>query len=159
MSRAFAAYVVFRYVVSESEAITTTLELDMFDVVVINGCLIDGTGAEPVRADVAIADGRVVAVGRIDGEAAKTIDAANRVVTPGFIDLHAHSDMSFLVDSLADSKLRQGVTLELVGNCGASFCAPLNDLTVGTFRSWARRADSDLQPGWSDFAGDRKSVV
>jgi N-acyl-D-amino-acid deacylase len=61
--------------------------------------------------------------------------------------------MSFLVDSLADSKLRQGVTLELVGNCGASFCAPLNDLTVGTFRSWARRADSDLQPGWSDFAG------
>ena len=125
----------------------------MFDVVVKNGSLIDGTGAGPVRADVAVVGDRVVAVGQIAGEAATVIDAAGQVVTPGFIDLHAHSDMSFLVDPLADSKLRQGVTLELVGNCGASFCAPLNDRTMETFRSWAKRADSDLQPGWSDFAG------
>lgn len=125
----------------------------MFDLVVTNGIVIDGTGTGPVRADVAVMGDRVVAVGQIAGEAARTIDAAGQVVSPGFIDLHAHSDMSFLVDPLADSKLRQGVTLELVGNCGMSFCAPLNDLTMDGFKSWARRAGTDLQPGWSDFAG------
>jgi len=125
----------------------------MFDVVVTNGSVIDGTGAGPVLADVAIAGDRVVAVGQIGGEAARTIDATGLVVSPGFIDLHAHSDMSFLVDPMADSKLRQGVTLELVGNCGMSFCAPLNDNTIKSFKSWADRADPDLKPGWNDFAG------
>jgi N-acyl-D-amino-acid deacylase len=125
----------------------------MFDVVITNGKLIDGTGAEPVLADVAITGDRVVAVGQIDGEAAKRIDAAGQVVAPGFIDLHAHSDLSFLVDPMADSKLRQGVTLELVGNCGSSFCAPLNDRTTEMFKSRASRADPDFQLGWSNFAG------
>ena len=125
----------------------------MYDVVVTGGRLIDGTGAEPVRADVAVVEDRVVAIGQIEGEAAKTIDAAGQVVAPGFIDLHAHSDMSFLVDPFADSKLRQGVTLELAGNCGASFCAPLNDRSMDAFKSWGRRTDPDLQPNWSNFAG------
>jgi N-acyl-D-amino-acid deacylase len=128
-------------------------ELSMFDVVVANGSVIDGTGAEPVWADVAIVGDRVVAVGQIEGETAKTIDAGGQVVSPGFIDLHAHSDMSFLVDPLADSKLRQGVTLELVGNCGMSFCAPLKDSMMDGFKAWANRSDPDLQPDWSDFAG------
>ena len=96
----------------------------MFDFVVKNGTVIDGTGAEPVRADVAINGDKVIAVGHLPVEAARTIDATGLVVSPGFIDLHAHSDISFLVDPLADSKLRQGVTLELLGNCGMSFCAP-----------------------------------
>ena len=125
----------------------------MFDVVVTNGTVIDGTGAGPVLADVAIAGDRVVAVGQIGSEAVRTIDATGLTVSPGFIDLHAHSDMSFLVDPMADSKLRQGVTLELVGNCGMSFCAPLNDSTIKSFKSWTDRADPDLKPDWNDFAG------
>ena len=125
----------------------------MFDIVVKNGTVIDGTGAEPIRADIAIAGDKIVAMGQVPGEASKTIDATGLVVSPGFIDLHAHSDMSFLVDPLADSKLRQGVTLELAGNCGMSFCAPLNDKTMGAFKSWAARANPDLEPSWTDFAG------
>ncbi len=125
----------------------------MYDVVVKNGRVIDGTGADSVQTDVAIVGDRIVAIGQVTGETAKTIDAAGQVVAPGFIDLHAHSDMSFLVDPLADSKLRQGVTLELVGNCGSSFCAPLNDQTTDNFKSRASRADPDYQPGWRDFAG------
>ena len=125
----------------------------MFDFVVKNGTVIDGTGAEPVRADVAINGDKVIAVGHLPVEAARTIDATGLVVSPGFIDLHAHSDISFLVDPLADSKLRQGVTLELLGNCGMSFCAPMNDKTLGSFRSWAKRSSPDLEPTWTSFAG------
>ena len=54
-----------------------------------------------------------------------TIDPGGLAVTLGFIDLHTHSDASFLYDHTAQSKVRQGVTLELEGNCGSSFCAPL----------------------------------
>ena len=45
------------------------------------------------------------------------------------------------------------MTLELVGNCGMSFCAPLNDMTMGSFRSWAARSNPDLEPSWTDIAG------
>lgn len=83
-----------------------------------------------------------MAIGEIDGEGKKIIDAAGSVITPGFIDLHAHSDLSFLIDPHADSKLRQGVTLELVGNCGMSYCAPLNDCTMETYEGWL--------PAWAE---------
>ena len=96
----------------------------MLDVVIKNGTVIDGTGAPGFRADVGVSGDTIVLVGRLDAEAANTIDASGKVVTPGFIDLHTHSDSSFLVDPLADSKLTQGVTLELFGNCGMSYCAP-----------------------------------
>ncbi len=99
----------------------------MFDLVIRNGTIIDGTGSPSFRADVAIKGDSVVVVGEVadNDETAREIDASGKVVTPGFIDLHTHSDSSFLIDPLADSKLTQGVTLELFGNCGMSFCAPL----------------------------------
>jgi N-acyl-D-amino-acid deacylase len=105
----------------------------MFDVVIKNGLVLDGTGSQGYRADIGVRGDRIVAIGEIDGEGKKIIDAAGSVITPGFIDLHAHSDLSFLIDPHADSKLRQGVTLELVGNCGMSYCAPLNDCTMETY--------------------------
>ena len=61
---------------------------------------------------------RIVAVGILEEDAAETIDASGLAVSPGFIDLHTHSDFSFLLDSAAQSKVRQGCTLELTGNCG-----------------------------------------
>jgi N-acyl-D-amino-acid deacylase len=87
--------------------------------------VIDGTGSRAVLSDVAIAGDRIVAVGKLEGPAKETIDATGLVVTPGFIDLHTHSDFQFFIDPTADSKIMDGVTLELVGNCGVSFCGPL----------------------------------
>ena len=100
----------------------------MYDLKIKNGSVFDGTGATAYRADVAAVGGEIVAIGSLEGEARKVVDAGGLAVSPGFIDLHTHSDMSFLLDSTAQSKVRQGVTLELAGNCGMSFCAPLEEI-------------------------------
>ncbi|MBV8914350.1 MAG: amidohydrolase family protein, partial [Acetobacteraceae bacterium] len=95
------------------------------DLIIRNGTVFDGTGAPPVRADVVVHEDRVVSVGP-PAEAAAEIDAAGLYVTPGFIDIHSHSDYTLLVDPRAVSALAQGVTLEVVGNCGFG-CAPIGD--------------------------------
>lgn len=92
-----------------------------FDLVVRGGDVYDGTGALPVRADVGVRDGRVAAVGDLSAaEAGRVVDAAGLAVAPGFIDIHTHSDVTLLIDPNAESKVRQGVTLEVTGNCGTS---------------------------------------
>lgn len=99
----------------------------MLDVIVAKGIVLDGTGGPAVRADVGIAEGRIVEVGNLDdATAARVIDAEGLVVSPGFIDLHTHSDGSLIVNPLAESAVRQGVTTEVVGNCGHS-AAPVRD--------------------------------
>ena len=97
----------------------------MYDVVIVNGLIYDGSGTNPYVADIAVSNGVVVSIGKIEGESLNTIDASGLSVAPGFIDLHTHSDLSFLIDPLADSKLRQGCTFELIGNCGRSDGGPL----------------------------------
>jgi len=96
------------------------------DLVIRGGTVIDGTGTERVRADVAIAGGRVVAVGVVGPTEGPEIDAAGCYVTPGFIDIHSHSDFTLLVDPRAVSAIRQGLTLEAIGNCGHG-CFPIHD--------------------------------
>ncbi|MDA1280809.1 MAG: D-aminoacylase [Chloroflexi bacterium] len=125
----------------------------MFDLVIKNGTVIDGTGSAGFKADVAIRGDRVVSVGEISDGAVREIDASGKVVTPGFIDLHTHSDNSFLVDPYADSKLTQGVTLELMGNCGMSYCAPLNENTVEGFKDRTAKYDPAFKPTWTDMDG------
>jgi len=96
-----------------------------YDIVIKGGYVIDGTGNPWFRADIGILNGRIVKVGRINGESAeKAIDADKLFVTPGFIDIHTHSDITLLVNPKADSKIRQGVTTDVVGNCGIS-AAPI----------------------------------
>ena len=90
----------------------------MYDLLVKNGRILDGTGGASYFANVAVVGTDIVAIGQLDGESSKTIDAQGLAVSPGFIDLHTHSDKSFLLDPTAQSKVRQGVTLELTGNCG-----------------------------------------
>ena len=91
----------------------------MYDILIRNGMVLDGSGAAPERMDVAVKDGAVVTVAPdVAGEAEKVIDATGRYVTPGFIDPHTHSDFSLMVEPDGDSKLRQGITTEVVGNCG-----------------------------------------
>jgi len=93
----------------------------MFDVLIRNGRVVDGTGAPWFWADVAIENGRIAAMGRLGrARASRVIDAHGLPVTPGFIDIHSHSDTTLLVDGRAVSKLLQGVTTEVNGNCGSA---------------------------------------
>ena len=103
------------------------------DIAIVNGIVIDGTGAAGVRADVGITDDRIVAVGELAEAAGTTIDAAGRVVAPGFIDAHAHSDFALLRDPLNSEKVMQGVTTNIIGNCALS-PAPVNTAAT-TLRS------------------------
>jgi N-acyl-D-aspartate/D-glutamate deacylase len=87
-----------------------------YDLLLVNGRIVDGTGNPWFRGDVAIKGDRIVAVGRMShSAAARTIDARDLVVAPGFIDMHSHSDYLLLEDGLAQSKIRQGVTTEVLG--------------------------------------------
>ncbi len=96
----------------------------MYDVIIRNGSVIDGTGAARRAADVAIDDGRVVTVGRVDGEAAQTIDATGKLVTPGFIDIHTHYDAQAHWDTTLSPSPLHGITTVIAGNCGFTI-APL----------------------------------
>jgi N-acyl-D-aspartate/D-glutamate deacylase len=98
----------------------------MTDLVIRNGTIVDGTGGDPYRGDVAIEAGRIVGVGEVPSVDCSEIDAAGLHVAPGFIDVHSHSDYTLLVDPRAASAIHQGVTLEVVGNCGFG-CFPIRD--------------------------------
>jgi len=99
------------------------------DLVIRNGTVFDGSGSDPVAADVAISGGRIAACGRIAPSDCPEIDASGLYVAPGFIDIHSHSDYTLLADPRAVSALHQGVTLEVVGNCGHG-CFPIGDPTL-----------------------------
>jgi N-acyl-D-amino-acid deacylase len=102
------------------------------DLVIANGLVVDGTGAPGYRADVGLEDGRIAAIGDLAAASAdQRLDATDRIVCPGFIDMHAHSDLTLLINPTGDSKVQQGVTTELNGNCGFS-PAPLTDESADT---------------------------
>ena len=90
----------------------------MLDLVLRNGGLVDGTGNPWFFGDVGIKDGTIVEVGRVNQRGRETIDAGGQVISPGFIDGHCHSDLMVLDDPRSEIKLQQGVTTEVVGNCG-----------------------------------------
>lgn len=97
----------------------------MHDLLIRGARVVDGTGRPGFTADLAIADGRIAEIGRVPvGRARRTIEADGLVATPGFIDIHSHSDYHLLLVPQADSSLRQGVTTEIGGNCGYS-AAPI----------------------------------
>src|SRR5437899_5274214 len=97
---------------------TVRATMPEFDLHIRNGSVIDGSGTLACRADVAVRDGRVGAVGAIEGEAAREIDATGLTGAPGFIDVHAHDDDAVMSTSM-DFTLMHGVTTDIVGNCGA----------------------------------------
>ncbi len=93
----------------------------MYDLIVTNGRIVDGSGGLPYPGEIAIEGSHIVAMGEVGaGEGNQTIDASGYVIAPGFIDIHSHTDLSLLIDPMAQSKLRQGVTTEIGGNCGSS---------------------------------------
>ncbi len=99
----------------------------MFDLILANGLIVDGSGAEPRRGDVAVMGEIVVDTGDLaNAESRMRIDATGKIVCPGFIDSHSHGDAYMLIEPSAPSKAFQGVTTDVVGNCGAS-AAPITD--------------------------------
>lgn len=116
------------------------------DIVIREGSILDGTGAAPFVADIAVEDGKIAAVGRVAARAAVEIDAKGLAVAPGFIDIHSHSDYTLLVDPRAKSSIFQGVTLEVVGNCGHG-CFPLRDPVLA--RAAIYGISKDVPLSWS----------
>lgn len=125
---------------------------ELFDTLIHGGWVIDGTGNPRRPADIAILGDRIAALGCLKGAvAATTIDARGKVVCPGFVDCHSHSDSTILQNPTAQSTIRQGITTEIVGNCGNSPAPLATDPSL-------RRGDdplgvSDGAPStWSSFA-------
>ena len=92
-----------------------------YDVIIRNGTIVDGLGGEPFVGDVAISDGVIVAVGSVDGEATREIDATGLLVTPGFVDLHTHYDGQAIWSERMTPSSAHGVTTAVMGNCGVGF--------------------------------------
>src|SRR6185503_13345582 len=120
-----------------------------FDLLIRNGRLVDGTGSPWYAADIGIRDGRIAAIGRLaDKTARQTIDAANHVVAPGFIDMLGQSELTVLDEPTLPSKIFQGITTEITGEGGSA--APLNDAIVK-----ADKVDYEhlkVLPDWRTFA-------
>ena len=108
----------------------------MFDVAIIGGTVVDGSGAPGYRADVGVVGERIEAIGDLSqAEAGRLIDAAGLVVSPGFIDTHTHSDGVLLVDPQHANGLRQGITTEILGQDGLSY-APLSAKNYRVYRRY-----------------------
>ena len=116
----------------------------MFDKIITGGRVIDGTGAAPYRADIAIRDGRIVLIGTVTGDTREVIDATGAIVTPGFIDMHTHYDGQFLWDEELEPSFSNGVTTAIAGNCGVGF-APV--------RAENRKDLIDIMEGVEDIPG------
>ncbi len=129
------------HVLAQSSAIT-------FDLVITNGHIIDGTGSPWYSGDVGIRAGKVAAIGNLSALARKrTIDAAGKVVAPGFIDMLGQSELSILVEPRLPSKIYQGITTEITGEGGS--IAPLNDAIIQTDRAGYERYH--ITPDWRSF--------
>jgi N-acyl-D-amino-acid deacylase len=109
----------------------------MLDLILKNGRIVDGTGNPWFSGDVGIKEGRIANVGRIDQEARATIDVSRQVIAPGFIDGHCHSDLMIFDHPLSTIKLRQGVTTEVVGNCGLA-PAPISGDRAALLQSYVQ---------------------
>ncbi len=123
----------------------------MYDLIIRNGTIIDGTGAPGRAGDVAVQDGRIAAVGDVSGDATREIDATGRAVTPGFIDVHAHDDAAVVREPAMDFKIMQGVTTDVVGNCGAGV-APTSDAFRRFFTTGLSPILGDCDLPWTTTA-------
>ena len=124
------------------------------DVLIRNGWIADGTGNPIYPADVAISGDRIVEVGRIPEEATavRVIDATGKIACPGFVDAHSHSDRSIHANPEAQSTIRQGITTEIVGNCGSSH-APVADPALGFGQYLDGLETMGISPNLASYVG------
>ena len=130
------------------------------DIVIRGGELVDGTGADPVPGDLAIDDGLITALGKVDGKGKQEIDAKGQAVTPGFVDLHTHLDAQIGWDPSLTPVSWHGVTTALLGNCGVTFapCKPDDvELLAGMMETVEDIPKNAILTGlpwdWEDYGG------
>jgi N-acyl-D-amino-acid deacylase len=127
-----------------------------FDIVIKNGMVVDGISDEPYRADIGIIGEHIKHIGKLlNARGKKVIDAEGRVVSPGFIDIHTHTDIEILINRKAESKIRQGVTTELGGNCASSpfpMKRPLPDYEKSL------EEEANITIDWTDLAGFHAAI-
>ncbi len=122
-----------------------------FDIVIANGQVLNGISDAVIRADVGIVGDHIEAMDKINPALAKTvIDATGRTISPGFIDIHSHTDFELFINPKAESKIRQGVTTELSGNCGGSTFPHKQELTQ---YEKALKKTLDMDFSWKDLKG------
>ena len=102
----------------------------MYELLIKNGLIIDGTGSEPYSANILVSDGKISLITNTEPDAKKVIDASGRVVAPGFIDSHSHSDKSFISFPDQKEKVEQGITYSITGQCGSSAAPHRTDSMV-----------------------------
>jgi len=123
----------------------------VYDIIIRNGRIIDGCGNPWYKADIAIKDGKIIKIGKVSpSEADEVIDATGLIVCPGFIDMHSHSDFFLLINPKAESKIRQGVTTEVIGNCGSSLSPILPD-KVEIFKKRSGVLAEEVTWDWSSY--------
>ncbi|MFB7261519.1 amidohydrolase family protein [Streptomyces nojiriensis] len=125
------------------------------DLVIRGARVVDGTGGPSYTADVGVHEGRIAEIGRLPGGGRRTLDAHGLALAPGFVDMHAHSDLALLRDPDHSAKAAQGVTLEVLGQDGLSY-APVDDRTLGEVRAaiagWNGPGD-DVDFDWRTVGG------
>ncbi len=126
-----------------------------FDLVIYNAAVIDGTGSPAFRSDIGIEDGLIAAIDTIPNnvDAAQQIDAEGMVLTPGFVDIHTHSDVSLLYPGTGLNKVCQGVTTEVTGNCGFSAFPLAGERLTLHADQLAYLGPDVAELTWHDFAG------
>jgi N-acyl-D-aspartate/D-glutamate deacylase len=124
------------------------MKSDRWDVVIRGARVFDGTGAAPFIGSLAVRGDRIAAMGEVEGDASVEIDARELALAPGFIDVHSHDDFAVLTTPAMDFKLMQGVTTEVIGNCGMG-AAPYEALSehFGTFFG------DMVTSGWEGYRG------
>jgi N-acyl-D-amino-acid deacylase len=122
--------------------------LSVFDLILRGGSVVDGTGSPARVADIGLEGDRITSVGDLSSASGETIDCQGLVVSPGFIDIHSHTDFSILDVPDADSKIRQGITTEVVGNCGFS-TFPIVDQYRDLFGNFAAFLNPRMRLDWS----------
>ena len=126
----------------------------MYDILIKNGIIIDGTGMSRFQADIAIKDGKIIEIGEIRTDHAKSVlDAEGLYIAPGFIDSHSHSDWVVFMGYAGKSVLEQGITTEICGNCGSSV-APLMPYEFDNFI----KIPDEIRLNIENLGGDSKAV-
>lgn len=120
----------------------------MFDLLLKNGTIIDGSGNPGYRGDIALRDGKIEIIGRIEEEAVETLDIEDLTVTPGFIDTHSHSDLYLIHEPCSLPKLMQGITTEIIGQDGLGE-APIRKEHVKEWRKYLSGLNGDPPIKWS----------
>lgn len=125
----------------------------MFDILISGGTIIDGSGKDGYRGDLGIMGEKIAAIGNFAPQMGRfVIPAEHLVVSPGFIDPHTHSDFTILQDPFAESKIRQGVTTEIAGNCGFSVF-PVSRESLPAVKDYTGFFPGEISWQWSDYQG------